>query len=251
MSAAMSPGGATHDPTTTTPAEQAAREGYAEMVRLLTRRSRGTHGGMRLGDPRDVMFGLTLDDATALFIDPFQMSRFRTLLIAGREGSGKQFIADLLRLRASWAYPGDNLRIVNATAAYWTEEARAARPDPHGWRFPAPPKKAKAPREGMVLMADHANGLAGHDGTDPVARGEWPSEATLFLRDGEGPTRLLQGEHPLLTEAEHEWLTRARMPAEAGYAEGLLVFGRWMWHLPIAVVASTPEYEFLTGHTIP
>ena len=48
-----------------------------------------------------------------------------------------------------------------------------------------------------------------------------------------------------LTEAEAEWLPRARLPKEAGYSEGLLRFGPS--HLPIAIVASTPEYELLTG----
>ncbi|MCI4330791.1 MAG: DUF87 domain-containing protein [Thermoplasmata archaeon] len=47
-----------------------------------------------------------------------------------------------------------------------------------------------------------------------------------------------------LTDAESEWLPRARLPREAGYSEGLLRFGEA--HLPIALVASTPEYEFLT-----
>ncbi|MGI0151813.1 MAG: hypothetical protein ACREC5_07750, partial [Thermoplasmata archaeon] len=47
-----------------------------------------------------------------------------------------------------------------------------------------------------------------------------------------------------LTPAEAEWLPRARMPREAGYAEGLLRLGPG--HLPIAVVASTPEYELLS-----
>lgn len=46
-----------------------------------------------------------------------------------------------------------------------------------------------------------------------------------------------------LTEAEAEWLRRARLPAEAGYSEALLRLGHA--HLPIAVVASTAEYEFL------
>ncbi|MCI4350678.1 MAG: hypothetical protein L3K15_04110 [Thermoplasmata archaeon] len=48
-----------------------------------------------------------------------------------------------------------------------------------------------------------------------------------------------------LTEVEAEWLPRARLPAEAGYAEGLLRFGPS--HLPIAVVASTPEFDLLAG----
>ncbi len=48
-----------------------------------------------------------------------------------------------------------------------------------------------------------------------------------------------------LTEAEAEWLPRARLPAEAGYSEGLLRFGPQ--HLPLAIVATTPEYEWLEG----
>jgi conjugal transfer ATP-binding protein TraC len=47
-----------------------------------------------------------------------------------------------------------------------------------------------------------------------------------------------------LTGAEAEWLPHARLPREAGYSEGLLRLGSA--HLPIAVVASTPEYEFLS-----
>jgi hypothetical protein len=46
-----------------------------------------------------------------------------------------------------------------------------------------------------------------------------------------------------LTDAEVEWIPRARLPREAGYSEGLLRLGDL--HLPIALVASTPEYEFL------
>ena len=46
-----------------------------------------------------------------------------------------------------------------------------------------------------------------------------------------------------LTLPEREWLPRARLPREAGYSEGLLRAGGS--HLPLAVIASTPEYEFL------
>ncbi len=48
-----------------------------------------------------------------------------------------------------------------------------------------------------------------------------------------------------LTEAEAEWIPKARLPREHGYSEGLLRFGTA--HLPIAVAASTAEYRFLTG----
>jgi Helicase HerA, central domain len=47
-----------------------------------------------------------------------------------------------------------------------------------------------------------------------------------------------------LTKSETEWLPRARLPREVGYSEALLRMGAA--HLPIAVVASTPEYEFLS-----
>jgi hypothetical protein len=48
-----------------------------------------------------------------------------------------------------------------------------------------------------------------------------------------------------LTESETAWLPRARLPKEAGYSEALLRFGAA--HLPLAVVASTPEFELLSG----
>ncbi len=52
-----------------------------------------------------------------------------------------------------------------------------------------------------------------------------------------------------LTAAEADWLPRARLPREAGYAEGLLRIGPS--HLPLALIASTPEYELLSGARLP
>ena len=46
-----------------------------------------------------------------------------------------------------------------------------------------------------------------------------------------------------LSASEAEWLTKARLPTDAGYAESLWRVGAW--HLPLAIVASTPEYEFI------
>jgi conjugal transfer ATP-binding protein TraC len=46
-----------------------------------------------------------------------------------------------------------------------------------------------------------------------------------------------------LTSAEAEWLPRTKLPAEAGYSEGLLRLGAG--HLPLAIVASTPEFDWL------
>jgi hypothetical protein len=49
-----------------------------------------------------------------------------------------------------------------------------------------------------------------------------------------------------LTAAEAEWLTRARLPRDTGYSESLWRVGEL--HLPLAIVASTPEYEFLESN---
>jgi len=67
--------------------------------------------------------------------------------------------------------------------------------------------------------------------------------ATAFLRlpEASPATR----EFFALSAAEAEWLPRARLPKEAGYSEALWRVGEW--HLPLAIVASTPEYEFLTA----
>ncbi|MGP8077117.1 MAG: VirB4 family type IV secretion system protein [Thermoplasmata archaeon] len=67
--------------------------------------------------------------------------------------------------------------------------------------------------------------------------------ATAFLRLPEvsAPTR----EFFDLSPAEGEWLPKARLPREAGYSEALWRVGDW--HLPLAVVASTPEFEFLSA----
>ncbi|HTT34784.1 MAG TPA: DUF87 domain-containing protein [Thermoplasmata archaeon] len=48
-----------------------------------------------------------------------------------------------------------------------------------------------------------------------------------------------------LTDAEAEWVPRARVARDVGYSEGLLRVGPA--HLPLAFVASTPEVELLEG----
>jgi len=67
--------------------------------------------------------------------------------------------------------------------------------------------------------------------------------ATLLLRLSQvsEETRSFFG----LTEMETQWLPKARLPKEAGYSEALLRLGPS--HLPLALIASTPEYEFLVG----
>ncbi len=48
-----------------------------------------------------------------------------------------------------------------------------------------------------------------------------------------------------LTGPEAEWLPKARLPREIGYAESLWRIGEL--HLPLAIVASTPEHTLLAG----
>jgi hypothetical protein len=48
-----------------------------------------------------------------------------------------------------------------------------------------------------------------------------------------------------LSPSEGEWLPKARLPRDAGYSEALWRIGEW--HLPLAVIASTPEFDFLNA----
>jgi Helicase HerA, central domain len=63
--------------------------------------------------------------------------------------------------------------------------------------------------------------------------------AFLHLPEVSRETRAFFG----LTEAEAAWLPRARLPTVAGYSESLWRIAEL--HLPLAIVASSPEYEFL------
>ena len=65
--------------------------------------------------------------------------------------------------------------------------------------------------------------------------------ATLLLRLSEVSTATR--DFFRLTPAEADWLPGARLPGEVGYSEGILRFGAS--HLPLAIVASTPEFEWL------
>ncbi|MGA7924074.1 MAG: DUF87 domain-containing protein [Thermoplasmata archaeon] len=93
---------------------------------------------------------------------------------------------------------------------------------------------------GVLLLSQNPDDVLATESGRALARN---LRATTFLRVTavSSTTR----EFFRLTEAEADWLPRARLPREAGYAEGLLRLGPG--HLPIAVVASTPEYEFLRG----
>ena len=130
---------------------------------------------------------------------------------------------------------------------------------------------SRRPGPKLVLL-DEAHLLARHDGTteflDRIVRHLRHYDAGLllvsqnpddFLTKGSGRS-LLRNLYACaflrlpevseacrsffgVTEVEAEWLTKARVPADAGYAESLWRIGPW--HLPLAIVASTPEYDLL------
>ncbi|MGI0068474.1 MAG: hypothetical protein ACREB9_08750, partial [Thermoplasmata archaeon] len=91
---------------------------------------------------------------------------------------------------------------------------------------------------GVLLLSQHPNDFLEH----PTGRSLLGNlSATLLLRIPR-PDSMLSAFFSL-TPSEIDWLPRTRLPKEAGFSEGLLRVGEL--HLPIAVVASTPEYEFL------
>jgi len=93
-------------------------------------------------------------------------------------------------------------------------------------------------RTGVVLLSQNPDDFLGTDGGRSLLRN---LRATLLLHLAEvsEATRRFFA----LTDAEAGWLPQCRLPREAGYSEGLLRFGPS--HLPVAVVASTPEFELL------
>ena len=95
---------------------------------------------------------------------------------------------------------------------------------------------------GIVVLTQNPDDFLERPGGRAMLRNLY---ATAFLRLPEvsSPTREFFG----LTEAEAEWLPKARLPRDAGYSESLWRVGEY--HLPLAVVASTPEFEFL-GQTL-
>jgi hypothetical protein len=93
---------------------------------------------------------------------------------------------------------------------------------------------------GVVVISQNPDDFLGRASGRSMLRNLY---ATAFLRLTEvsAETRSFFG----LTPAEAEWLPNARLPREAGYSESLWRIGEL--HLPLAIVAATPEYEFLTS----
>ncbi len=94
-------------------------------------------------------------------------------------------------------------------------------------------------RTGVLILSQNPDDFLGTEAGRSLLRN---LRATLLLRLAE--VSPAAREFYALTDAETEWLPRARLPQESGYSEGLLRFGSS--HLPLALIATTPEYEFLT-----
>lgn len=93
---------------------------------------------------------------------------------------------------------------------------------------------------GLLLLSQSPEDFLGRSSGRAVLRNLY---ATAFLRLPE----ISEGARSFfgLTGAEGEWLPKARLPRDAGYSESLWRIGEL--HLPLAIVASTPEYELLAG----
>ncbi|EQD50313.1 type IV secretory pathway VirB4 protein-like protein, partial [mine drainage metagenome] len=93
---------------------------------------------------------------------------------------------------------------------------------------------------GLLLLSQSPEDFLGSPSGRSILRN---LDATGFLRLPE--VSRTAREFFGLTTAEAEWLPKARLPRTAGYSESLWRVGDL--HLPLAIVASTPEYELLTG----
>ncbi|MGA9839298.1 MAG: DUF87 domain-containing protein [Thermoplasmata archaeon] len=93
---------------------------------------------------------------------------------------------------------------------------------------------------GILLLSQTPEDFLGGPSGRAVLRNLYAS-AFLRLPEVSGEARAFFG----LTGAEAEWLPKARLPRDAGYSESLWRVGEL--HLPLAIIASTPEYEFLTS----
>jgi hypothetical protein len=91
---------------------------------------------------------------------------------------------------------------------------------------------------GVMVLSQNPDDFLGHSSGRSMLRNLY---ATAFLRLPEvsNATREFFG----LTSAESEWLPKARLPRSAGYSESLWRIGEL--HAPLAIIASTPEYDFL------
>jgi hypothetical protein len=210
--------------------EEHARAGYMELLALLTKRGPQTWDGVTMGTPHTgILIGMCLSNAAPVFLDPFDLNP-PILGVMGDEGTGRRFACELLRYRAKWRWPNREVVVNDGSRVVDYPERMLWAGRPHR-RVP----KGVTPRAVLAPLDSTSKMALGLRGEHPK---EWAFRGLLF-RMAAPPAG------DLLKPKEREWLPRARLPKEAGYGEGLLVLS-WMT-LPIAVVASTPEYEFLTS----
>jgi hypothetical protein len=93
-------------------------------------------------------------------------------------------------------------------------------------------------RAGVLLVSQAPEDLLGRPEGRAILRNLY-AVGLLRLTEVSSDAREFFG----LTAAEAEWLPKARLPSEAGYSESLWRVGPL--HLPLAIIASTPEYLFL------
>lgn len=210
-------------PTPVGPTEAKARVGYLDLVRTLTKTG-AMSDGLAYGSSKSPLLGLMLDNAAPVFFD-FASLTPPLFGILGDAGAGKTFAAELFRLRQSWVQPRNPIAVYESD----TEEA---------FDWPERPRTRSGPHPSVITLGRTVDRLGRARGVARNGGGtEWAFRGLLLRHT---PTETT-GHN--LTKVEAEWLPRARLPKEAGYAEGLLYL---TWgKLPVAIVASTPEYEYL------
>ncbi|MCI4372250.1 MAG: DUF87 domain-containing protein [Thermoplasmata archaeon] len=92
---------------------------------------------------------------------------------------------------------------------------------------------------GVLLLSQNPDDFLATPSGRSTLRNLYAS-ALLHLPEVSGEAKTFFG----LTGAEAGWLPKARLPRAAGYSESLWRVGEL--HLPLAIVASTPEFEFLS-----
>ena len=92
---------------------------------------------------------------------------------------------------------------------------------------------------GLLLLSQNPDDFLATPSGRSTLRNLYAS-ALLHLPEVSSEARAFFG----LTSEEAAWLPRARLPRAAGYSESLWRVGEL--HLPLAIVASTPEFEFLS-----
>ncbi len=219
------------DTTVTGLYERGAVPTFSDLARALAERG---DGARRLGDLLEVFRSGSLR-----FVDgPTTLDPAGTVVAFDFSGIPDEQLSFHLAYALDWTYgrlrtrPGPKLVVVDEAHLLTRQESTAEFLDRlvrHLRHFDA----------GVLLLTQSPDDFLVRAGGRSLLRNLY---ATGFLRLTEVSTeaRAFFG----LGRAEAEWLPRARLPREAGYAESLWRVGEW--HLPLAIVAATPELELLS-----